>query len=77
MAGKIYKASGRLPGDYGPLINQSERAYYRCHIIVYNKLLLQHPSTKTLATLGHRAFVVAAPVLWNNWTVIIRNASTI
>ena len=28
-------ARGRLLGDYGPLINQSERAYYRGHIIKY------------------------------------------
>ena len=26
-------ARGRLPGDSGPLINQSERAYYRSHKI--------------------------------------------
>ena len=34
MAGKICNARGRLPGDYGPLINQSERAYYLSHIIM-------------------------------------------
>ena len=30
---KICNARERLPGNYGPLINQSERAYYRSHII--------------------------------------------
>ena len=34
MAGKICIARGRLPGDYRPLINQSERAYYRSHIMI-------------------------------------------
>ena len=33
MAGKICNARGQLPGDSRPLINQSERAYYRSHII--------------------------------------------
>ena len=28
----LHNAHGRLPVDYGPLINQSERAYYRSHI---------------------------------------------
>ena len=37
MAGKICNARGHLPGDYGPLINQSERAYYRSHIIILNE----------------------------------------
>ena len=33
MAGKICNARGHLPENYGPLFNQSERAYYRSHII--------------------------------------------
>ena len=33
MAGKFCIARGRLPRDYLPLINQSERAYYLNHII--------------------------------------------
>ena len=37
MAGKICNARGRLPGDYGPLINQSERVYYHSHIIMLVK----------------------------------------
>ena len=31
-------ARGRLPGNYVPLINQSERAYYRSHKIIVSKL---------------------------------------
>ena len=31
-----------------------------------SKLLLQEPITKTLSTLGDRAFQAAAPKLWNN-----------
>ena len=34
MAGKICNACGRLPGDSGPLINQSQHAYYLRHIIM-------------------------------------------
>ena len=34
---KSCNARGRLPGDYGPLINQSKRAYYRSHIITFIK----------------------------------------
>ena len=33
MAGKICNARGRLLGDYGPLINHSEPAFYRSHKI--------------------------------------------
>ena len=33
MAGKICNVRGRLQGDYGPLINQSESVYYRSRII--------------------------------------------
>ena len=39
-AGKICNARGRLLGDYGPLINQSERAYYLSHIINRNKTII-------------------------------------
>ena len=34
VTGKVCNACGRLPGDCGPRINQSERAYYRSHLIM-------------------------------------------
>ena len=41
MAGKICNGRGRLLEDYEPLINQSERANYRSHIIMENTPLVK------------------------------------
>ena len=37
-------------------------------------ILLSHPNFKTLTTLGDRAFVIAAPKLWNDLPLEIRMA---
>ena len=39
-----------------------------------DKLLLQHPNIRTLATLGDRSFTAASPKLWNDLPVVIRHA---
>ena len=41
--GKICNAHKQLPGDSGPLINQSECTYYRSHIIMdCNEMIVTH-----------------------------------
>ena len=40
-----------------------------------NSILLKAPTS--LATLGDRSFYVAAPKLWNNLSLLIRNISTV
>ena len=39
--------------------------------------LLNIPSIKSLSTLGHRSFYVAAPKLWNDLPLFIRNISSV
>ena len=38
-----------------------------------NQFLLSRPNFKTLATIGDRAFIAAAPKLWNTLPLTLRN----
>ena len=40
-------------------------------------LLLEHPKCKTYVTLGDRAFKAAAPTLWNELPILIRNSKSL
>ena len=42
-----------------------------------SEIVLQHPRTKTLRTLGDRSFTAAAPALWNNLPNVVRSATSI
>ena len=43
VGGKICNAHKQLPGDSGPLINQSECTYYRSHIVMdCNEMIVTH-----------------------------------
>ena len=40
-------------------------------------LLLEHPKCKTYVTLGDRAFKAAAPTLWNELPIHVRNSKSL
>ena len=48
-----------------------------CHYLRSNELLLAVPSSKSLSTLGERAFQFAAPSLWNGLPKEIRQIQSL
>ena len=77
--GKICNARGRLPWDYGPLINQSERAYYRSHIIKFSNNLRTarqfQPCRRGKVQLG-QGFYFAVVFLSKKWGCLILRRSS-
>ena len=49
----------------------------RCRLRSNDGILLSCPNFKTLTTLGDRAFVAAAPKLWNDLPLEIRMAKSV
>ena len=49
----------------------------RCRLRSNDGILLSRPNFKTLTTLGDRAFVAAAPKLWNDLPLEIRMAKSV
>lgn len=62
---------GISPNYLKELITIKERSKY--NLRSNNGLLLEMPSIKTKKTLGDRSFTVAAPTLWNNLPLALRN----
>ena len=50
--------------------------YYRLRSS-QDQTLLKYPSGKSKITLGDRAFMYAAPKLWNNLPLFVRNSATV
>ena len=61
---KIFK--GFAPSYLSSLITRKPESRYHLRNS-RDKTLLSYPSFKSKATLGDRAFMFAAPKLWNNW----------
>ncbi|CAH3195662.1 unnamed protein product, partial [Porites evermanni] len=57
----------------------SDLITYKIEFIIYitGKLLLDHPKGKMLTTLGARSFSAAAPKLWNELPVELRQATSL
>ena len=58
---------GTAPNYLSSLVNFKPNSIYSLRS--NNKYLLSNPNFRTLPTLGDRAFVAAAPKLWNNLTL--------
>ena len=69
-----HKAIHGTPPNYlSPLVNFKPNSSYSPRS--NNKYLLSNPNFRTLPTLGARAFVAAAPKLWNNLPLDLRCTS--
>ena len=66
---------GLAPSYISDLISIKRSPYYS--LMSNEELLLNPPKCKTLVTLGDRAFVAAAPKLWNSLPRNVRGAATI
>ena len=64
---------GTAPKYLSELISFKSNSHYGLRS--NNQLLLSPPKVKTLATLGDRAFVAAAPKLWNSLAPSLRDIS--
>ena len=64
---------GTAPNYLSSLVNFKPNSSYSLRS--NNKYLLSNPIFKTLSTLGDRAFVAAAPKLWNNLPLDLRCTS--
>ena len=74
----VYKAlNGQAPSYITELLKA--RSYTHSHNLrsSNDNLLLQIPSHKTKITLGDRAFVCAAPKVWNNLPLVIRKSESL
>ena len=74
----VYKAlNGQAPSYITELLKA--RSYTHSHNLrsSHDNLLLQIPSHKTKITLGDRAFVCAAPKVWNNLPLVIRKSESL
>ena len=71
---KIFK--GFAPSYLSSLITRKPESRYHLRNS-RDKTLLSYPSFKSKATLGDRAFMFAAPKLWNNLPRNIRESSSI
>ena len=71
---KIFK--GFAPSYLSSLITRKPESRYNLRNS-RDKTLLSYPSFKSKATLGDRAFMFAAPKLWNNLPRDIRESSSI
>ena len=54
----------------------SSQTYYRLRSS-QNQTLLKYPSGKSKITLSDRAFMYAAPKLWNNLPLSVRKSATV
>ena len=61
---------GTAPNYLSSLVNFKPNSCYSLRS--NNKYLLSNPNFRTLPTLGDRAFVAAAPKLWNNLPLDLR-----
>ena len=64
---------GTAPNYLSSLVNFKPNSSYSLRS--NNKYLLSNPNFRTLPTLGDRAFVAAAPKLWNNLPLDLRCTS--
>ena len=71
---KIFK--GLAPSYLSSLITRKPESRYNLRNSS-DKTLLSYPSFKSKATIGDRAFIFAAPKLWNNLPRDIRESSSI
>ena len=71
---KIFK--GLAPSYLSSLITRKPESRYNLRNSC-DKTLLSYPSFKSKATIGDRAFIFAAPKLWNNLPRDIRESSSI
>ena len=61
-----------------PLLGLAKSIYlYNLRSTGHGKLLLDHPKGKMLTTLGARSFSAAAPKLWNELPVELRQATSL
>ena len=57
-------------------MKSSSQTYYRLRSS-QDHTLLKYPSGKSKFTLGDRAFMYAAPKLWNNLPLFVRKSATV
>ena len=70
----IYANYGLAPTYLSDLISIKSNSLYNLRST--GKLLLDHPKGKMLTTLGARSFSAAAPKLWNELPVELRQATS-
>ena len=74
----VYKALiGQAPSYISELLLNKVHKHTHNLRSSHDTLLLQIPTCKTKITLGDRAFVCAAPKLWNNLPFEIRTSSSV
>ena len=72
-----FKAIHELPPPYTNDLVKSKSLNSRCRFPSNDRILLSHPTFKTLTTLGDRAFVASAPKLLNDLPLEIRMAKSV
>ena len=74
----VYKAlNGQAPSYITELLKSRSHTHSRNLRSSQDTLLLQIPSQKTKITLGDRAFVCAAPKVWNSVPLEIRKSASL
>ena len=74
-----YKAiHGKVPVNIQELVEMksSSQSYYHLRSS-QDQTLLKYPSGKSKITLADRAFMYAAPKLWNNLPLFVRKSATV